>query len=225
TARTAGRLGFPGLWLAGPRGITAMGAIGGAGLIAPAAGLVIIPPGYSATAVVLVDPRQPRVTSSESVLSGIGSDAAAVESQVDLIASSALATRVVKRLDLIDDSEFNSISLTQRLAALFGIESGDAETEFNWILRRFQDKLDVRRRGLTYIIEITFTSVVPAKAARIANAIAETYQDDQRAAKLHATMKASTWLNDRIDELRTRVRESETAVANYKAENHLIDTA
>jgi len=223
-AESTSLLDFRGLWLIVRRGIRLIGAIVGAVLIATTAALVIIPPRYSATAVVLVDPRQPRVTSSESVLSGIGSDAAAVESQVDLISSSALAARVVKRLDLIDDAEFNNISMAQRLAALVGIESGDTETEFNWILRRFQDKLDVRRRGLTYIIEITFTSVVPGKAARIANTIAETYQDDQRAAKFDATMKASSLLNDRIEELRARVREAETAVANYKAENHLVDT-
>ena len=44
--------------------------------------LVVIPPRYKATTVVLVDPRQQRVTNSEVVISGIGADAAAVESQV-----------------------------------------------------------------------------------------------------------------------------------------------
>src|SRR5262245_31508093 len=88
---SASLLDFRGLWLTVRRRVRLIGAIVGAVLIATAAALLIIPPRYSATAVVLVDPRQPRVTSSESVLSGIGSDAAAVESQVDLISSSALA--------------------------------------------------------------------------------------------------------------------------------------
>jgi polysaccharide biosynthesis transport protein len=43
--------------------------------------LVIISPRYTATAILLADPRQQRVVPSEAVLSGIGSDAAAVESQ------------------------------------------------------------------------------------------------------------------------------------------------
>jgi polysaccharide biosynthesis transport protein len=195
-----------------------------------AAGFLVFPARYSATATIIVDPRQPRVSPSESVLSGIGSDAAAVESQVDLITSSALAKRVIERLDLANDSEFASVSTVQRMAtgvlSLLGIHrDGDEETRINWILRRFQENLDVRRRGLTYVIEITFTSTVPAKAARIANAVAETYRDDQRSAKVDATMRASAWLNDRIAELRAKVRDSENAVADYKAANNIVDTA
>jgi polysaccharide biosynthesis transport protein len=222
---SSGLIDFRGLWLIVRRRMRLIATMVAAVLMVTAVALVVVPPRYSSTAVILVDPRQPRVTSSESVLSGIGSDAAAVESQVDLISSSALIARVVKRLDLTEDPEFNSVSLGQRLALVFGMDSADPEAQFNWILRRFQDRLDVRRRGLTYVLEITFTSAVPGKAARIANAVAETYQDDQRNAKFEATKKASAWLNDRIEELRTRVRDAESAVANYKADNNLIDTA
>ena len=68
--------------------------------------LVVIPPRYKATTVVLVDPRQQRVTNSEVVISGIGADAAAVESQVELIESSALARKVIERLKLTQDPDF-----------------------------------------------------------------------------------------------------------------------
>ena len=199
-------------------------------LVCGSAALVVFPARYSATTTIIVDPRQPRVTPSESVLSGIGSDAAAVESQVDLITSSALAQRVIERLGLADDPEFASVPMIQRIGtavlSLVGINRpSDEETRVNWILRRFQEKLDVRRRGLTYVIEITFTSTVPSKAARIANALAETYRDDQRAAKVEATMRASSWLNDRIAEMRAKVRESDNAVAEYKAAHNIVDTA
>src|SRR5262245_3487679 len=67
-----------------------------------AAGMIVfvMPPKYKATTIVLVDPRQPRVTNTEAVISGIGSDAAAVESQVELIESSSLAKKVITRLGL-----------------------------------------------------------------------------------------------------------------------------
>src|SRR5205085_8731045 len=68
--------------------------------------LLAIPPKYKAVTVVLVDPRQPRVTASEAVLSGIGADAAAVESQVELIQSSPIAKRVISKLDLDKDPDF-----------------------------------------------------------------------------------------------------------------------
>src|SRR5262245_38361252 len=61
--------------------------------------LMLLPASYRATTIVLVDPRQPRVTSSEAVMSGIGADAAAVESQVEIIDSSALARKVIDQLN------------------------------------------------------------------------------------------------------------------------------
>ena len=61
--------------------------------------ILLVPQNYSATSVILIDPRQTRVISSEDVLSGIGSDRAAVESQVELIESSALAERIVDQLE------------------------------------------------------------------------------------------------------------------------------
>src|SRR6266852_7218993 len=64
--------------------------------------LLILTPKYKATTIVLVDPRQPHVTKTEAVLSGIGADVAAVESQVELIASSALASKVIASLKLAD---------------------------------------------------------------------------------------------------------------------------
>ena len=85
----------------------------GAGVV-----LAILPPKYKAVTVVLVDPRQPRVTASEAVLSGIGADAAAVESQVELIQSSALGKRVIARLALDQDPEFANRSLLDALRGL-----------------------------------------------------------------------------------------------------------
>jgi polysaccharide biosynthesis transport protein len=218
------------LWLIVRRHAGLIAAVIVSVLVCGAAALLIFPARYSATATIIVDPRQPRVTASESVLSGIGSDAAAVESQVDLINSSAMAQRIVERLDLANDPEFAQPSRFQRLVAdglaLVSLaQPTDAETGFNWVVRRFQENLDVRRRGLTYVIEVTFTSTVPAKAAKIANALAERYRDDQRSAKVEATARASAWLNDRIEELRAKVRESENAVAEFRAANNVVDIA
>ena len=54
-------------------------------------------PLYTAGATVLVDPRQKNVVDAEAVLSGIGGDWAALESEVEIIRSAAVARRVIKR--------------------------------------------------------------------------------------------------------------------------------
>jgi polysaccharide biosynthesis transport protein len=190
--------------------------------------LVILPPKYKATTIVLVDPRQPQVTKTEAVLSGIGADVAAVESQVELIASSALAGKVIAALKLADDPELASPSLLERVSdgvlALFGrAPAGDENTKANRIVDKFLKSLTVRRRGLTYVLEISYVAKEPAKAAEIANAVAEAYLDDQRSAKGEITARASDWLGDRITEMRERVRRAEEAVAAYRSAHNLVD--
>src|SRR2546428_11991169 len=103
-----------------------------------AAGIItiVLPPKYKGTTIVLVDPRQPRVTNTEAVISGIGPDAAAVESQVEIIESSPLAKRVIARLNLTEDPDFASPSLGDWLsdtirAALGTDAKTSAETRMN----------------------------------------------------------------------------------------------
>jgi polysaccharide biosynthesis transport protein len=186
-----------------------------------------MPPRYKATTIVLVDPRQPRVTQNEAVISGIGADAAAVESQVELIESSALARRVIARLKLDHDAEFATPSLLDHVVrgmqALLGGPSADTEQEMSRLVSKFQKGLVVRRRGLTYVLEISYLASTPGKAARLSDAVAEAYLEDQRVAKSEITARTSTWLVERIEEMRGRVRAAEEAVAAYKSANNIVD--
>jgi polysaccharide biosynthesis transport protein len=190
--------------------------------------LVVIPPRYKATTVVLVDPRQQRVTNSEVVISGIGADAAAVESQVELIESSALARKVIERLKLAQDPDFAQVSVLEQigegLLTLVGQASPNTEDRrLNRLVYKFQNGLSVRRRGLTYVLEISYTARAPAKAALISGAVADAYLDDQRAAKAEITARASGWLGERIEAMRGQVRDAERAVADYKSANSMVD--
>lgn len=182
--------------------------------------LAILPPKYRATTVVLVEPRQPRVTNFEAVIGGIGSDALAIESQIDIIESPALAKRVIGKLNLGQDPDLVSPSLFERF---FGADASRTSASDSRQVSAFQSNLMVRRRGLSYIIEISYFSRDPAKAARISNAVAEAYLEELRAARAEVTARASAWLNERIEEMRGRVRESERAVAKYKSEHGLVD--
>ncbi len=190
--------------------------------------LIFMPPRYKATTVVLVDPRQPRVTNTEAVLSGIGADAAAVESQVELIESSALAKKVIARLKLAEDPDFATTSILEQIGegvlALFGYASGNSEEKrLNRLVYKFQSGLTVRRRGLTYVLEISYVAKTPGKATLISGAVADAYLDDQRGAKTDITARASGWLAERIDAMRSQVRDAERAVADYKSANNMVD--
>ncbi len=88
----------------------------------------------------------------------------------------------------------------------------------------FNDRLRVARVRSTLLIEIKFSSEDPVKAARIANTIAEVYLAEQLAGKKEASGFATGVLEQKLEELKTRVSESERKVALYKADHNIFDS-
>ena len=74
----------------------------------------------------------------------------------------------------------------------------------------------------SYVIKISFRSEDPRRAAMIANGMADQYIFDQLEAKFEATRRATTWLNDRLGELRKKVRDSEKAVEFFRNKKGLV---
>src|SRR3990172_4153074 len=120
-ARTGSLLDLSGLRaIMRRRSRVAIGAFG-ATIFAVLLYVLFVPPKYLATSVILSEPRQERIVQSEAVLPGIGSDVAAVESQVELLNSPELIRRVMEKLGLFYDPEFAEGSfLTQLKESIFG---------------------------------------------------------------------------------------------------------
>lgn len=195
-------------------------------------------PRYTAASIVLIDTRETQVIDMDAVLSGLSADTAVVDSQVELIKSRTLAGRVVRKLNLATMPEFNA---SLRAASLMSyvdprpwfrdmLGSGEelsaeekAERIHNEVVDVFLSNLSVSRKGLTYVIKISYTSESPRLAQKVANAVADLYIVEQLEAKYEATQKANLWLSERLTTLRTRLRHSERAVENFRSQNDLLD--
>ena len=92
------------------------------------------------------------------------------------------------------------------------------------IIDNFLKRLTVDTVGLSTTLDVDFTARDPEKAARIADAVADTYVADQVNTKFEATARTTQWLIDRIQRLAAQVQASEAAVQQYKAEHDLNDT-
>ena len=77
---------------------------------------------------------------------------------------------------------------------------------------------------MTYVIEIGFKSIDPDRAAEIANAVADGFIVDQLEARYQTIRTATTWMQDRLNELRSQVSAADRAVIDYKAANNIVDT-
>jgi uncharacterized protein involved in exopolysaccharide biosynthesis/Mrp family chromosome partitioning ATPase len=83
--------------------------------------------------------------------------------------------------------------------------------------------LNVSNDGRSLTIVVSFTSESPERAAQIANAITQTYLDDQVLAKNRWTMMASNWLGERVTKIREQLETSEAAVDEYRRKSGLIE--
>jgi uncharacterized protein involved in exopolysaccharide biosynthesis len=168
--------------------------------------LMIVPTRYAATALVVVDPREQRVTSEQDVLPGIGQDAAALQSLIEIAKSDGFLRPLIEQLKVAEDEEISG-----------------GETEISRLLEKFRTHLDISRRGLTYVIAMTFISKSPQRAALYANAIAEAFVASQRQVRTDATDDAAGWLNSRLKILNDRLRASEDAVAEFKLQHKIVN--
>src|SRR4051794_3762064 len=78
-----------------------LGAVLAAGLY-----VALAKPSYTATAAILVDPRDLKSTNIDNVLPGIGADSAAITSQVSVIQSRDQLAKVFDELGLATDPEY-----------------------------------------------------------------------------------------------------------------------
>ena len=195
--------------------------------------VLLLPTVYSSSAQIMLDQRKNNVTDLSAVLSQLPSDPATVQNEIQVLTSRGLAARVINRLKLYDDPEFNS-ALPQsgfHLTALLDPSSWFAAGKPAIADQRSRDKiidgflkhLSAEAVGLSTTITITFKAREADKAARIANAIADAYVSGQIDTKVDVTNATMAWLNKRIHDLAQQIQSQEAAIQTYKAQNNLND--
>src|SRR5690606_36867376 len=83
-------------------------------------------------------------------------------------------------------------------------------------------RLSAEQVGCSYVISLTVLSEDPAKAARIANVMAEEYLASQVEAKYAAAERATKWLSEKINELREEVLEAEAKLVKCRTSANLV---
>ena len=198
--------------------------------------LFTTPAKYTAHAMLMIDSSKLRVLQQQqSAMADIPLDTAQVETQVEILKSETVALSVIRDQRLVQDPEFSASSggifgVLLGLGARFfdggapGVSSPSSESQLERrILISFLKQRTIARVGRTYVLDIGFTSLNPDRSATIANAIADAYIVDQLEAKYQATRRASSWLQDRIKELRTQATVADRAVLDYKVKNNIVD--
>ncbi|HWF46897.1 MAG TPA: polysaccharide biosynthesis tyrosine autokinase [Bryobacteraceae bacterium] len=178
----------------------------------------------------LIDTKRVTWTQTEMATDTRMVEDASVDSEIETTKSERVAMMVIHRLNLTEDPEFvGNNGLVRRVLALLHVSTPvhpepqlSEEERMRRAMGVVKGNLRVLRLGRSYIEQIQYTSLSRDKAARIANAFADAYIEDQLQAKYEATRRASEWLQQRIGELRKQASDAFKAVQDYKSENGII---
>jgi exopolysaccharide transport family protein len=215
-----------------------IGSIVGVALLVAIVSLARETPRYTASTQILLDPQKQKAAGADAVLSDVNLDFANIENQMAIIRSTTFLRRVVEKERLVSDPEFGSgpaqgPSVLETIRSYVPGSAGETKSAAavpqNEIIPSnvmgsvgaLQGAMTVARTGQGYILTVSVTSIDPARAAKLANAIADAYIVDKLDARFEAAKRASSWLSDRLVELRKQLRASEEAVAQFRTERGL----
>ena len=172
-------------------------------------------PRYVASVQLLIEAQRPQVALwAEPGMLDLTLDTAQVENQIEILRSESISKSVIDELNLVADPEFQppaGFAATPEHAA-------------RWMIGYFGQRLNVRRIGQSYVIDLSFSSASPERSAQIANAVASSYIRDQIDLKVQSVRRGSEWLQERIAEMQGQVEASARAVELFKAKKSIIST-
>lgn len=173
-------------------------------LISPLIGLVLgislfsaLPPAFTATTTLVLNNQRPRAPLDQIPATN---EEGYVATQAAIIQSDLILKRIVDDLNLTADPDFSlRPRLLARLRGVIGLEPdleslGPQDLQFlreRTSLARLRRAVGVRRLGTTFVVDVAVTTSDPEKSARIANAIAAHFIEDQRRYAVRITERAN----------------------------------
>lgn len=204
-------------------------------------------PLYSATSSVAINTQQTKIVDVDSVVGGVGADLAGMETQASILRSPTLTGKLIDKMKLDLDPEFSAQARAALEAAKPRFDLLDPSTWFkssdsqvslavakprlspraaamarSRLIKAVSGALKIRIQPRSYVLTITATSTDPAKAAALANGLAEVFIADQIETKYDATRRAGVWLEGRVAELKSSAVAADQAVSAYRAATGLV---
>lgn len=210
--------------------------IGGIITGALVAGLIItllMTPNFTATATIEISRQQEKIVQVQSVEPEYGAaDEEFYQTQYSLLQARSLAESVMKDLKIAEDDNF---------FALFGVnpdEDGIFTKSDGGRLtperreKREKKAVEILLKNVTIspirqsrLVYVSFTSPDPNLSQRVVNSWTSNFIESNLARRFDATSYARTFLEQRLEQLRKKLEESERALVSYAANQQIINIA
>ncbi len=173
-------------------------------------------PTYEADARIEIDP--PGEVFSLDGTASTSSDLELMQTQARVLQSDSLAVAVIRKLRL--DQNDNLIGRikpkTNEVATAPVSDDLQLTPRENIALERFKTLLNVKRDTSSRLILVGFMSHDPQLAEKVTNTLVEFFIDRSFQTRHAAIMKSSEWLSRQLDDIRTKMEDSNRALAHFQ---------
>ncbi len=194
-------------------------------------------PLYTSSTTLLIEAEKANVVSIEEVYGIDTKSKDYMATQFEVLKSRQIAEKTVESLSLYDNADFmpeeNETSFVSDLAEMFPFLPQKEKVELTEEqkvakLKRKATHLlmsatDVSLLKGTQLVRISVTTEKPSLSALIANTIAEVYIENYLQAKLDMTAKATSFLTDSIDGLKTKLDVAERNLVRFYETNQVVN--
>jgi len=147
-----------------------------------------------------------------------------VKTQADILQQDSLIEQAAEKMKIAQWAEFRSQSgLSDRLLGIFTPKPSHP-TEGQLALEAIKKDLKIEPSRDSQIIRIAFDAHDPQFAANFANTLATTFIEQNVEGRRRAAQQIQEWLGPRIQELRRKLQDSETALDAYTHASGLVLT-
>ncbi len=206
---------------------------------------------YVASAVLLLESNQKNVLSIEDIYNVDTDKKEYFQTQYELLKSRSIAEELVTQFGLDEVAEFNGssrgqgaypywLSFKEQLKVQFKalqsfifpdkpqqVEQPNPdlllERKRQVAIANFQSKIAIKPIRNTQLVTVQFQSSDPLLARDIANAIVETYIQNNLDSRLAVNQQADDWINQRIDLLKAAIADSEKRLTEFLESEGLVD--
>jgi polysaccharide biosynthesis transport protein len=186
-------------------------------------------PLYTATVRVQIDRSVAKVVQTEGVTPD-DMDYDFMRTQYELLKSRNMAERVVSSLALGDDPDLlkpRQLSLLGLVRRLFGSSDQppalDGSAASAAAVGVVMGNVSVQPVMGSRLVDVTYSDTSPVRAQRIANGYADAFMASNLDKRFQANASAKTFLEDKIQQLKIRLEESEKRLLAFAQDQQIVD--
>jgi len=198
-------------------------------------------PLYEGRVQLLIEADNPNVVNFAEVIDEAQSRQDYYQTQYKLLQSRSLAKKTLEGLKLWENPELNPSAAPRRLSignafrgsvawvmslggskAVAEVPAPEETAVQVKAIDAFLDRLSVTPVRNSRLVEVSFRSQDPVLATKVANAIAQTYIEQNLDFRFTASRDASEWLGQQLAEQRQQVEAAETALQQYRERNDAL---